>query len=374
MYYAAPALLWLAYRAIRTRSWPRPSGVALFALTTAVGAYPWLAANVGHGYPSLLPRTHLIFSAWATRLGVFFQHDVPLVLGLRLRGSGEWLVGPVVGVTLYLVLGLAILAWVVLLARRGRALPLVVFVVLFPFIFTYAPYSGFWQDGRYALYLAPVLALLAASALCALARGSSRVARAAPVLGVIAALALTAGAAVRLAPYVPLAGSHGARATWTSWSADPNQWIRPLVTALERAHVGGAYAGYWIAYPLTFSARGRLVAADPAIDRYPPYLAAVRRSSRQAWVFPRQSTLGALNAAVGAHPWLPDGGVTAASLMSYLERHGVAYRVENAGFFTIVYPARAVAPRWSAAGAPASRLAAADARRRLSLRSCGSSS
>ncbi|HZL65225.1 MAG TPA: hypothetical protein VFD50_09850, partial [Thermoleophilia bacterium] len=184
--------------------------------------------------------------------------------------------------------------------------------------------------------------LLVAAALCGLARGSLRVLRPAPLVGVVAVLALTAVAATRLAPYIPLAGSRGPRASWTSWSADSNQWIQPLVAALERAHEDGAYAGYWVAYPLTFAAGERVVAADPGVNRYPPYLAAVARSPRQAWVFPRLSTLPALNAAVGSHPWLPEWSLTLASFESYLQLHAIAYRSEDAGYFTIVYPARAV--------------------------------
>ena len=342
VYYAAPALLWVAYRAIRDRAWPRPAGALLFVATTALGALPWLAANVGRGFPSLVAGAPLDAAAWAARLGVFFQYDVPLVLGLRLRGTGEWLLGPGLGVALYALFGAALVGWIVLLALRRRALPLVVFVALFPFIYTYAPFSGFWKDGRYALYVAPVLALLVAAALCELARGSLRVLRPAPLVGVVALLALTAGAVLSLAPYVPLAGSHGSRASWTTWSADPDQWLEPLVAALERAHVDGAYAGYWVAYSLTFAARERVVAADPGVNRYPPYLAAVARSPRQAWVFPRLSTLPALNAAVGSHPWLPKWTWTLASFESYLQLHAIAYHSEDAGYFTIVYPARAV--------------------------------
>ena len=154
-YYAAPALLWIVYRSIGTRTWPRPTGVLLFLGATALGALPWLGANVGHGYPSLQPVAQQLSQAWVGRFGVFFQHVLPLVLGLRLRGSGDWLGGPAFGLTACLLLGSVLLAWTVLLALRRRALPLVFFVVLFPFAYTYAPYSAFWNDGRYALYLRP---------------------------------------------------------------------------------------------------------------------------------------------------------------------------------------------------------------------------
>jgi hypothetical protein len=187
-----------------------------------------------------------------------------------------------------------------------------------------------------------VLALLLASALRAIARGSPRLARVAPVLGLVVALALTVGAAARLAPYTPGGGSGGARPGWTSWSADPDQWLRPLITALEGSRVGGAYASYWVAYALTFDAHGRVTSADPGNDRYPPYLAAIARRRRQAWVFPRPSRLTALNAAVGVHPWLPARSLSLTDFVRYLRHHDVAYRCRNAGYFTVVYPARVV--------------------------------
>jgi hypothetical protein len=151
---------------------------------------------------------------------------------------------------------------------------------------------------------------------------------------------LTLSAAARLAPYVPIAGSSDARSGWTSWRADPDQWLQPLVAALDRSHVKHVYAGYWVAYALTFESGGKVVATDPGVDRYPPYLAAIERSDRQAWVFPRPSALPALDAAVGAHPWLPS--VSLAQLERDLKRHGLAYQTVNAGYFTIVWTAHAV--------------------------------
>lgn len=343
VYYAIPALLWLIYRFVRSRVWPSLTGVALLVLTAALGALPWLIANVGRGFPSLQPTTQPHASTFLGRLSVFFGDVLPLVVGLRLRGSGAWLVNPVLGVALYGVLGGSLLIWIAWLALRRQAAPLVIFVLLFPLAYAYSPFAWFWKDGRYAVYLAPVLALLVASLLGTLGRRGSPRAHIAPPLGLIAALALTLTAAARLAPYVPLAGTQGARSQWTSWQADPNGWLRPLVTALEGRHVQGAYAGYWIAYALTFESHGHVLAADPSDDRYPPYLAEITRSPRQAWVFPRQSTLAALNAAAGAHSWLPNGSLTLAQFAGYLERNAVTYQMVDAGYFTIVYPAHAVA-------------------------------
>ena len=95
-----PALLWLAYQVVRGRVRPPLVGAVLFVATAAVGALPWLAANVGHGYPSLHPVRQAHAGTWLGRMGVFFQHVLPLVLGVRLRGSGDWLAGQAIGVTL----------------------------------------------------------------------------------------------------------------------------------------------------------------------------------------------------------------------------------------------------------------------------------
>jgi hypothetical protein len=350
IYYAVPALLWLVYRLARRRVRLRPTAVLLTAAMALVGALPWLVANVGHGYPSLRTQAlHTYGTTWTGRLGTFFGHVAPLIFGVRLRGSGDWLAGPSAGTLIYLLLACLVLAWVVRLALGGRAAVLVVFVALFPFAYAYSPASWYWQDGRYAIYLSPVLALLVASALCELPGRSSRLARIVPVVGLMATLVMTLSAAAQLAPYVPLAHTGGARATWTSWHADPDQWLKPLVVALDRSQVTHVYAGYWVAYPLTFETAGKVVATDPGDDRYLPYLAAIERSSRQAWVFPRSATLQALNATVGVHPWLPS--VTLAQLEHYLSHHNVTYRSESAGYFTIVCPARAVRLPSAAGGA-----------------------
>ena len=41
---------------------------------------------------------------------------------------------------------------------------LVAFLVAFPFIYALSPFTWYWADGRYALYLAPMLALGVVSA------------------------------------------------------------------------------------------------------------------------------------------------------------------------------------------------------------------
>ena len=342
VYYAVPSLGLLSFCAIRGRIRLRLTGVALCVAAAILGALPWLAANVGRGNPSLQapagPST-----TWLERARILFADVIPMALGLRLRGSGAWIAGAPVSVTLYALLAAAFLAWIAVLCVRRRALALVVFVAFFPFAYTHSPFSWYWTDGRYALYAAPVLALLAASGLCALTR-PPRLARAAPALALIAALSLTAATAVSVAPYMPLSASDSSRTHWTTWHANPDLWPRPLIAALERSGTTTVYADYWLAYVLTFDARGGVVAADPAVDRYPPYLAAVRRSRHPAWVFVRPPALPALDAAAGAHQWVLGKAWTLRAFETYLERHRDAYRVENSGWFAIVRPSRPVAP------------------------------
>jgi 4-amino-4-deoxy-L-arabinose transferase-like glycosyltransferase len=341
VYYAVPSLALLAFLAVRRRLRLRPAGLILAVAAAILGALPWLAANIGRGFPSLQAAANPP-TTWFERARIFVVDVIPMVLGLRLRGTGAWVAGAPVSGTLYVLLAAALLVWLVVLCAKGRALPLVIFVAFFPLAYTYSTFSWYWTDGRYALYLAPVLALLGASAMYALVR-PRRLALAVPAMAVFAALGLTLATAVRVVPYVPLAASGSSRAQWTTWHADPDLWPQPLVIALERSGATAVYANYWVAYVLTFDARGRIVAADPRVDRYPPYLAAVERSRHPAWVFVRSSAVPAFDAAAGTHNWTLGGAWTAGDFEKYLNGRRIPYRVENAAWFTIVFPSRPVA-------------------------------
>ena len=342
VYYAIPSLALLAFLAVRRRLRLRPAGLILAVAAAILGALPWLAANIGRGFPSLQAAANPP-TTWLERARIFVVDVVPMVLGLRLRGTGAWVAGAPVSGALYVLLAAALLVWLAVLCAKGRALPLVIFVAFFPLAYTYSTFSWYWTDGRYALYLAPVLALLGASALSALAR-PRRLALAAPALALIAAFGLTAATAFRVAPFVPLPATGGSRVQWTTWRSNPDLWPRPLIAALERSKTTAVYADYWVAYVLDFGAGDRIVAADPRVNRYPPYLAAVERSRRPAWVFVRPSALSALDAAAGPHAWTLGGAWTPQNFETYLNTRRDSYRVENAGWFTIVLPSRPVKP------------------------------
>jgi len=307
-----------------------------------LGALPWLVANLGHGFASLNSPTPLTSSAWVQHVGIFFRYVLPMVLGLRLWWIGAWLDPGPVGLALYAGLLAVLVAWSVALVRRRRARLLVVFVVFFPFLYALPSYAWYWADGRYALYLAPVLALLAASALVAVGRRAKPYLRAAPLLGLTIALVATMATTVRLGSLAPLGPGGAARSSWAAWRADPDLWQPPLIAALRRSNQRYVYAGYWVSYPLDFEANGAVVASDPGNCRYAPYLVRIAQSTDPAWVFPRPACEKALDFADGGPPGLIGQGWSLRDFEKYLDREGVTYRTEDAGYFTIVYPARSV--------------------------------
>ena len=58
---------------------------------------------------------------------------------------------------------MVLLGWLVYLAVHGRAWLLVLYVAAFPFLYAAQPFAWHWQDGRYAIFIAPAVALAVAS-------------------------------------------------------------------------------------------------------------------------------------------------------------------------------------------------------------------
>jgi len=58
---------------------------------------------------------------------------------------------------------------------------------------------------------------------------------------------------------------------------EPDRESPAIIACLDRAGVRAAYADYWLAYKLTFLTGERILLAPPnGVDRYAPYIAAVR--------------------------------------------------------------------------------------------------
>jgi 4-amino-4-deoxy-L-arabinose transferase-like glycosyltransferase len=372
-YYAIPSGVLLAWRLARRRASVRPVHAVAAILAAALGALPWLWHNVASGYPSLR-ATGGPDTAFGLHIRVLDTYVLPMVLGLRLRVSGGWLLAPgsssgrvtALGEVLYACVLLVAALWLVRLATKRRALVVVGFVVLFPVFYAYLPETWFWQDGRYGVYMAPVAALVAVSAADAGARWTTRVLRrsrsrelersgagtlrrALPLIAVVVAgLALTITATTQLAPYRPQV--FPGRTGWFTWRSDPDGAVLRVAHELEALGVRDAYAGYWLAYALDFESGGKLTASDAIYVRYKPYLREVESSAHPAWIFKNPLLRGQAAAALGnsvLDPGCAAKGqlcLLAPELESWLARHGIGYRALDVGDFVLVEPRTSVDP------------------------------
>ena len=365
-YFALPALGWLTWRCVARRA-GAAIGEAIGALVAAaVADLPWLWSNLRDGFASLHSTSG--GGSFSGNFTVFRTYVLPILLGLRLRISGKWLFGATttahtLGDVLYLLLVIAGAAYLIRLVATRRAALLVAMVVLFPLIYAGFPQTWFWRDGRYAIYGAPIIALIAASGAEALGRscwhllrrhrrggdgeGVPLLLRSAPLVAIIAvALAATLVASTKLEPYRPEISP--GRMSWFSWRSDPNEAAVALAAGLERDGIHDAYAGYWVAYVLDFEARGALIAtnAGPTYVRYQPYLELVEHSHDPAWIFADPRFRGQ-NAEAFSTKFLDLGCATArarclqvGTLERWLSRRRTHFSVVNIGSFTVVRPGR----------------------------------
>lgn len=240
MYLVVPVLAWLAVRRARlwAKAWPVvPAAVA--------GALPWIAWNLRHGLSSLEEPTPWVASTYPERTGRFFTTLLPTLLGVRHSFTHDWLLGPL-GLAVTVAALVAFAAFVVRVVRipeRWRPVePLVVVAVAFPFLFAIPKASHYVVEPRYGLMLSPVIALLVAVPL---------VTRTRQVVAVVVAAGLGVVTIAALQDF-----------------SDDNRMVvdlRPprlgaLAATLDSAGVDRVYADYWIAYPLTFETRERIVA------------------------------------------------------------------------------------------------------------------
>jgi 4-amino-4-deoxy-L-arabinose transferase-like glycosyltransferase len=305
IYYVVPVVLVLAGLAVTRRVHLGWRALVGFALSAIVGAFPWIWSNVRSRLDSLhsAPQPDPSF---VEHLGVLRHHSLPIAFGVQLPVSGRWLIGTTFGHGVYYFGLFLLLVFLVVLVRRREALMLVLFAVGFPFFYALSPATWFWQDGRYAVYVVPVAALLLVAGLSRLVRTvlarlrrPIRFAALTSVVVVLAGLGLTIGAAVRVAPFRPNNAAGSSEASWTSWSTVPNATLAQVASALERSGTKDVVAGYWVGYTLAFQSDGRLVASDVSFVRYPPYLAIVERPG-SAWLFVRPAARRQISALIGS--------------------------------------------------------------------------
>ncbi len=365
VYFAVPAVVLLvagwdrlfSSPALDQHRWSGPWHVIPLLLSTAgiiVGALPWLYANIRSGFASL----HLGTPAppgfgYGTRVSVFFHDVLPSQLGLRTVPGGAWLGGNPLGQALFgvVLVALAVMlvraAW---MARLGRAAaPLVasgVAVVAFPFLYAIFPTSWYWADGRYGVYLPPLIVLLAVWSLPSVIVSSSTAGahtrRRGPMMRTAAALAsvgLLAGACSTAVIAHESAGipTHPG-AFFSGWS-DPNQAARQVIRSMATHHLRTAYGDYWTAYDLDFLAPDTVTISPTPLDprRSDSLARTVARSTPQAWLFfaPGHELAAGVTF---SNPEPGPGGYSQAAFTGYLALHGDGYRVVRLGVLDAVIP------------------------------------
>ena len=265
------------------RQWS--AGLAALVVAFGVGALPWIWANARSGFASLSTaqlNSSVPDSGYVGRLGVFFHDVLPMTLGLTQVVNGHRVLGaavPLVEIAFLAVIGVAV---VLCILRGGPAVAVAVAVVAFPFLYAYSPASWAWADGRYCVYLPPLLAVtLAVGATEFVGRiGLTRDAGAWLMAG---ALLVAGGLAAGAARSVVSANAVAYTSTW----GDPDAPTVAFAARLEAAGVHAAYAPYWVAYKVEFAGRGKLAVTTAGYDlhRFPAVDAAVSGGADPAWIF-----------------------------------------------------------------------------------------
>ena len=356
MYFVLPIVVGLCYRVFRQHRSVPLSHLAIAITGALVGASAWLEFNLGHHFVSLhsgvQPDPGIL-----RHLKVLVVHTIPLIVGLQLRVSGNWLFGSAFGPLVNVVgigIGCVVLAQLV---RRKEATGLVIFCVIAPIVYGLSPFTWYWADGRYAVFLAPAVALMVVvSAREILAyRWIARVLGQSskfvgPVIVIALGLSLTLTAAAQLAPYHPNGVTESGSATWTSWTADPSSGFSLVAHDLSNVGIRDLYAGYWVAYPLMFASKGAIVASDISYVRNLGFLATIEENRHSAWLFldPTKYRIGVALTGVSlmdpSCAALSDRCLLPSKFIGYLTRSHIGYRIVHISPFIAVIPDRPVSP------------------------------
>ncbi len=328
------------------------------AAGVVVGSLPWLVSNVRTEAGSL--RATQVFSGgynYWSRLGTFFRAVLPTQLGLRLVPGLNW-VGwtPLAHVIFSLFLAAIVVCLVVAVGavrRRRAGIPMMaagMSVVFFPFLYAEFPSSWYAVDGRYGVYLAPLLVVLFAFALSSasparLPRHSRRPRASVPV-GLVVGMC---GLVVMGAFTVTAAGESGVSPTpsafFSGWH-DPNAAARRVVRAMVAHHITRAYGDYWTSYNLDLLAGDHVVVSPSPLDddsRSAALAQAVAQSPHPAWLFFNPHDLIGAGTAF-SNPETGPGGYNERQFTGYLKGTGVSYRIVHLGVLDAVIPAHRVHP------------------------------
>jgi hypothetical protein len=225
----------------------------LLAIPAAmVGAFPWLAYSVRNNWVTL-QQVGTLQTTYGSRVKGCFLELYPLLLGLRKPITLQWVLGPTIGPLLYLVLFGAMIA-VPVWRYRAKVLPLVVPVLVFPFLYAASTTNWYTAEPRHGMLIAPLLLMLAVAI----------VPRALPAQ--IGAFALALALTVSSLGFVrDMGDTHPGLAT-----VRPGK-LAPVIQTMKTQGLDSCYADYWIAYRLVFESKEHIICAAYWGDRYPPY-------------------------------------------------------------------------------------------------------
>ncbi len=337
LYFTLPAAVVVALSLRAHRGVGIGTRVVAVVIGVVVGALPWVVASLRVGVAAFGTKTPSPVS-YSGRLSTFFTHALPMLLGLRIEGAGQWEVSPVLGGLLVaLLLAGLVAAMVTVAVRVPDARVLVASLVLFPFLYAVFPTSWFWNDGRYGIALAPIVSLVGIGAIWQLPR-----ARAARWICVAILAAAVVSTVVAIdAGY----GGISQVASLSDWRANPNSAVTTLSAKLQALGVRHVYAGYWVAYDLAFVSAGRIQVAPIVNDRDPSESEAVAKATRAGWVFVPPANVGEIAGQVASTTGLDPGVVDEASLEAWLTAKGIRFRTATAGPFLLVLPDRNTWPK-----------------------------
>jgi hypothetical protein len=338
VYFALPALL-----IVLTGLWGRWSvsllpRAGLLLAGFCLGALPWIVVSFRTHFATLhavaAPVPH---NSYGKRLGTFFTHVLPVLFGVQVPTTGSW-EGPtgVAVVAWVLALALVVGAMVVVAVRVPLARGLVLFCALFPFLYAVSPTTWFWEDARYGVFLAPVLALVVCGGLwTVLRRVGAEVAGAA--LLVVLLVSTLVGFNVAY-------GAVADPGRFFSSGGNPSAEVTTVASTLSAHHLRDAYAGYWLAYYLEFMSNGRVRTMSLGFDRTPNQDPSVERARTAAWIYVAPGHLPHAAASLGSVYDLQDDAVPESTFLAYLAAHHIAVRHYRAGDFDVLVPARNVTP------------------------------
>lgn len=344
-YFAVPAVLLVGGAIVRernARSWFQ--GLAVTLLTAVVTSLPWLWANVESNFASLNFWSRERHGTYVHRLEGFFHYTFPMQTGSIMADTGTHILGWLYVPALVVMSAAIIGAIVMCLVRGGRAAAIGSTVVLFPLMYALPPPTGAWMDGRYAISLAPLLALTVGIGATESVQRLRSLESAAPLLMSIVVVVSALLCALGLVKLV-----HAESARFVDHWGNPDAPTLTAIAKLEHDGISTGYADYWVAYKLDFLSKGHLAITvagyDP--DRSKTINSQVLESRSPAWLFvpPGLATLDGTQFTAPKLSLGPaNGNFHEAKLIATLRRMQVGYRSFDAGLLIAIVPDRTLTP------------------------------